>query len=198
MNPSDHCTTVDCGRLTTLYLCTQCIVELDGLLEDVPALIEFMDGPITMTSVTKGPGMGNGAGNPGSKPPINLDALLLRSWLAQLPDRAHAEAMDNPNAGRTLYMARIWVTRARQLVWGNEETTIDHEELRDRVKEIAPPMPVRKLVPWLRENAKITITGKDIRNWVSRHKIKAAESKPQPTYHPHEVLSAWHQTRNGG
>jgi len=191
----EPCTTEDCRRLTSLYLCAECIVELDGLLEDVPALIPLLDGPITMTSVTKGPGMGNGSGHPGSKPPINLDALQLRAWLNQLPDRAHAEAMDNPNAGRTLYMARIWVKRARQLVWGSEEETIDHETNRQRVRDIAPPMPTRQLVPWLREHAKITITAKDVRNWALRKKLKAVAEKPSPTYYPHEVLDAWHATR---
>jgi hypothetical protein len=121
---SNECTTEDCRRDTTLYLCTECIIELDGLLKDVPALVEMLDGPITMTAVTKGPGMGNGAGHPGSKPPINLDALLLKAWLCRLPDRAHGEAMDNPNAGQTLYMARIWVKQARELVWGPEDKRV--------------------------------------------------------------------------
>ncbi|MBT2594745.1 hypothetical protein [Arthrobacter sp. ISL-72] len=116
------CTTEDCHRLTTLYLCTSCIVELDSLLEDVGALVRLIDGPIARTSVTRNAASsGGGGGHPGSKPAINLDAMLLKAWLCQLPARAHAEAMDNPKAGETLYMARIWVKQARDLVWGPED-----------------------------------------------------------------------------
>lgn len=118
------CTTEDCYRLTTLSLCTTCIVELADLLKDVPVLISLLDGPISRTSVTRSPGAGGGSGHPGSKPAINLDALLLKAWLCQLPDSAHAEAMDNPNAGRTLYMARFWVQDGRDLVWGPEDKRV--------------------------------------------------------------------------
>ena len=117
------CTTPECHRLTTLYLCTDCIIELDGLLEDVPVLVRLLDGPINRTSVTKNPGSGAG-GHAASKPAINLDALLLKAWLCQLPSRAHGEAMENPDAGRTLYMARIWVPQACDLVWGPEDKRV--------------------------------------------------------------------------
>lgn len=119
-----HCTTPECHRETTLYLCTDCIIELDALLQDVPALLRFIDGPIARTSVTRNPGSGGGGGHPGSKPAINLDALLLKAWLCQLPYGAHAAAMDNPKAGKTLYMARIWVKQARDLVWGPEDKRV--------------------------------------------------------------------------
>ncbi|WP_139244209.1 hypothetical protein [Arthrobacter alpinus] len=119
------CTADNCHRITSLYLCTDCIIELDDLLKDVPVLVQFMDGPIFQTSVTKSPGAsGGGGGHASSKPPINLDALLLRQWLCQLPRRAHGEAMENPDAGRTLFMAREWVGRGRDLVWGPEDKRV--------------------------------------------------------------------------
>lgn len=118
------CTTPDCYRETTLALCMACIVELAGLLEDVPSLVRLLDGPISRTSVTRNPGSGGGGGHPGSKPAINLDALLLKAWLCQLPSSAHSEAMENPNAGETLYMARIWVKQGRDLVWGPEDKRV--------------------------------------------------------------------------
>ena len=190
------CTADECQTLTTLSLCTNHILELDELLQDVPTLINFLTGPIHRTSVTHKPGGGSfGGSHPGSKPPINLDALLLQAWLKQLPARAHNEAMENPQAGRTLHMAQIWVTNARTLVWGPEDPVIDHEENQARIKDAAPPMPTRDLIPWLRNNARITITGKDIRNWAARGKISPVEKKPRPTYHPHDVLQAWRDTR---
>ena len=192
----DRCTTPECANLTAAgYLCSPCIVELDSLLDDVPALIPLLAGARAGTAVVRKAGQGSGGGHPGSRPPGSLDAMLLQAWLQQLPARAFDEAENNPHAGRTLYMARIWVPQARQLVWGAETEEVDHEELRERVRDIAPPMPTRQLLPWLRTNAKIAITSMDIRDWARRGKLTPAEREPVPTYHPHEVLNAWHTTR---
>lgn len=117
------CTTDDCNRLTTLYLCTTCIVELAELLDDVSPILQLMDGAFYGTSVTRNPGAGGG-GVASSKPAMNIDAFLLRAWLNQLPASAHAEAMDNPTAGRTLYMAREWIAAGRDLVWGPEDKRV--------------------------------------------------------------------------
>lgn len=191
------CTTEGCGKATSLYLCTGCIVELDGLLQDVPALIDMLAGVRAGTAVVRNPAAGSTGGVAGSKPPGSIDAMMLQAWLLQLPQRAHDAAADNPSAGQWLYMARIWVRQARELVWGPEEPVIDHEANRRKLEKAAPPMPTRELLPWLRKHAKITITSTDVRNWVRRRKLVAVESYPQPTYHPHEVLAAWHDTRAG-
>lgn len=192
------CTTEDCGRLTTLYLCTECIVELDDLLKDVPTLCQFLQDVIYRTSVTRKPGTGGGGSHPKSTPPINFDADELRDRLHSLPHRAHTEAMENPYAGRTLFMARMWVKRARTLVWGPEDPPIDHDANLQRIKDAdIEPMPTRELVPWLKAKAGIVITGMDIRNWARRGKLKAVPTEPHPSYHPHEVITAWHDTRAG-
>lgn len=189
-----NCTTPECGHLTTLYLCTGCIVELDGLLKDVPGLIGRLDEVRAGTAVVCTPG-GSIGGNAGSKPPGNLDAMMLQAWLAQLPERAHVAAHDYPNAGEWLYMARIWVPHARELAWGFQEPEIDHDSIRAKIRDAAPPMPTRELLPWLRKNARIAITSMDIRDWARRGKLVPVDREPQPTYHPHEVLAAWHDTR---
>jgi hypothetical protein len=116
-------------------------------------------------------------------------------WLGYLPERAHGAAMDDPEAGRKLYMARIWVPQARYLVWGAEEEVVDHEANRRKLEKAAPPMPTRELLPWLRKHARITITSMDVRDWARRGKLVPVEREPQPTYHPHEVLGIWHDTR---
>lgn len=119
------CTAPDCMNVTTIFLCTECILKFDDLLKDVGVLVAFMGGPIFQTSVTRSPGAsGGGGGHASSKPPINIDALLLRSWLCQLPVSAHAEAMNNPDAGRTLFMAKDWVGKGRDLVWGPEDKRV--------------------------------------------------------------------------
>lgn len=190
------CTTEGCNRGTTIYLCTACIVELDGLLKDVPDLIGRLDEVRAGTAVI-GPQNGTMGGHAGSRPPGSLNAWTLQQWLYQLPERAHDAAFDNPEAGQTLYMARIWVASARELCWGPTEPVIDHEANRERLKEAAPPMPTRELLPWLRKYAKITITSMDVRDWARRGKLRPVERYPLPTYHPHEVLNAWHDTRAG-
>ena len=93
------CTAPDCYRETTLFLCTDCIVELDALLQDVPALLSMIDGAIEQTAVTRNPGSGGSSNPAGSKPAANLDAMMLKVWLGQLPERAHTVAADNPKAG---------------------------------------------------------------------------------------------------
>lgn len=119
------CTTEDCGRLTTLYLCTTCIVELAELLDDVAPILLLIDGAFHGTSVTRSPGSsGGGGGVASSRPAMNVDAYLLKAWLNQLPTSAHAEAMDNPTAGQTLYMAREWISSGRDLVWGPEDKRV--------------------------------------------------------------------------
>ncbi|MFJ4026041.1 hypothetical protein ACIPWF_00705 [Paenarthrobacter sp. NPDC089989] len=119
------CTTEDCTRQTALYLCTDCIVELDSLLADVGPLLQFIGGAIDQTAVTRSPGAsGGGGGVAKSRPAMNVDAYLLRAWLHQLPARAYEEAADNPKAGEILYMARDWVSKARDLVWGPEDSRV--------------------------------------------------------------------------
>lgn len=119
-----NCTGPDCTKETSLFLCTTCIVELDQLLQDVPFLTSVLDGPIARTSVTSSPGAGGGGGKAGSKPAVNLDALLLKAWLCQLPRGAHHQAMENEDAGQVLFMARLWVEQARDLVWGPEDRRV--------------------------------------------------------------------------
>lgn len=119
-----NCTTEKCYRDTELYLCTECILEFDELLKDVPALIELLAGARAGTAVVRKPGSSVGGGPQGSRPPGSLDAMMLQAWLSQLPTRAHAAAMDNPDAGQWLYMARIWIQQARDLVWGQEEKRV--------------------------------------------------------------------------
>lgn len=118
------CTTDDCNRLTTLYLCTVCIVELADLLQDVRPILDRIDAVIYRMTVTRAPGSGGGGGVPGSTPAMNVDAYMLKAHLHSLPHSAHAEAMENPRAGWTLFMARDWISTGRDLVWGPEEKRV--------------------------------------------------------------------------
>ena len=90
-------------------------------------------------------------------------------------------------------LVREWVEKAELLISGPEPERVDHAANRERVKEIAPPMPTRELLPWLKENAKITLTSQHVRDWVRRGHLRPVQREPQPTYHPHEVIAAWHR-----
>ncbi|UKA59174.1 hypothetical protein [Arthrobacter sp. FW306-2-2C-D06B] len=192
---SNECTTHDCQNQTHLYLCDQCIRDLQAWLDKVPVLIAALGVTIAKLDMVRPAGGGwNAGGKPGSAAPINLDALQLQENLKTVSRRAQDYAHDVRLAG-IAWLIADWVTKAELLVSGPEEPPVNHAANRERIKGIAPPMPTRQLVPWLRQNAQIVLTGKDIRNWAHRGKLKAVSRLPTPTYHPHEVLDIWYETR---
>ena len=192
-----ECTTEDCQHFTSTYLCSQCVSDLQQWLDKIPALIDALYVTIAKLDNVRSAGGGGGGGSkPGSKAPINLDASELRANLCSVGKDAKAYAMDERAAGLA-WLIQDWATKAELMVSGPEAETVNHARNRERIRNIAPPMPTRELLPWLRTNAKIAVTSMDIRNWARRGKLVPAEREPQPTYHPHEVLSAWHDTRAG-
>lgn len=195
---SHECTTSDCQHQTSTYLCTQCVRDLQAWLDKIPTLITELSVTIAKLDNVRPPNAGwNSGGAPGSAEPINLDALQLQENLKSVGTSAKDYAHDERAAGLA-WLIQDWVTKAEILVSGPEEPPVNHAALRDRVKDIAPPMPTRQLVPWLREKAGVIVKGQQIRDWARRGKLHAAEAGPTPTYHPHEVIDAWHQTRKEG
>lgn len=194
---SIECTTADCRNHTSTYLCTQCVRDLQAWLDMVPHLVEALTVTIAqLDNVRPASGGGGGGHKPGSAAPINLDALQLQENLRTVGWNAKTYAGDERAAGLA-WLIQDWVTKAELLVSGPQEDRVNHHANRERVRNIAPPMPTRQLVPWLKEKAGIAVTSMDIRNWARRGKLHAVASQPQPTYHPHEVISAWHDTRAG-
>lgn len=192
-----ECTTADCYNHTSTYLCPRCTSDLQQWIDKIPVLIEALSVTVAKLDNVRPAGGGGGGGGghkPGSAAPINLDALQLQENLRTVGNDAKAYAMDERAAGLA-WLIQEWVTKAERFVSGPDEPPVNHAANRERVKGIAPAMPTRTLVPWLRANAQVIVTSKDIRNWVFRGKLKAAEQTPQPTYHPHEVLDAWYETR---
>lgn len=192
---SNECTTQDCANWTSTYLCTQCVRDLQAWLDKVDVLIDALGVTIAKLDNVRPAGGGwNSGSKPGSAAPINLDALQLQQNLCSVRRYAEDYARDERAAG-IAWLIRDWVTKAELLVSGPEEPPVNHAANRERIKGIAPPMPTRQLVPWLRDNAKIIVTSKDIRNWAHRGKLKAVNRLPTPTYNPHEVLDVWYETR---
>ena len=192
---SQECTTADCANHTSTYLCGQCVRDLQAWLDKVPLLIAALNVTVAKLDNVRPAGGGwNSGGKPVSAAPINLDALQLQENLRTVWANAHDYAQDSRAAGLA-WLIQDWVTKAELLVSGPEEPPVNHQANRERIKDIAPAMPTRQLVPWLRQHAQIVVTSMDIRNWARRGKIRPVATEPQPTYHPHEVLDAWHDTR---
>lgn len=193
---SQECTTEDCANHTSTYLCRQCVSDLQQWIDKIPPLITELSVTVARLDNVRPAGGGwNSGGKPGSAAPINLDALQLQENLRSVSPKASAYAQDERAAGLA-WLIQDWVTKAELYVSGPEEPPINHHENQRRIKDAElPPMPVRELVPWLKEKAGIVITGMDIRNWARRGKLKPVPTEPHPSYHPHEVINAWHDTR---
>lgn len=191
-----ECTSMDCGMDATLYLCPQCIRDLDAWLAKCAEILPELDVTIARLDNVRVGNVegGNGSKSAGSSAPLNLDAMQLKINLATLTQSAEHYAHDQFAAG-IAWTVQGWYTKAELLISGPEEERVDHQANREKIEQIAPPMPTRQLIPWLRNNAKLAIKGKDIRNWASRGKLRPVEREPQPTYWPHEVIQAHKETR---
>lgn len=189
------CTTPDCGRPTETYLCKQCVSDLEKWLEQIPLLLPELDVTIARLDVTRpGNSETRSTNVAGSAAPANLDALQLKLNLASVTHTAAEYAKEDHAAG-TAWIIQEWCKNAELMISGPEEPHINHDANKERVKEIAPPMTTRHLIPWLRKNAKIAIVAKDIRNWAARGKLVPVERQPLPTYWPHEALQVHKETR---
>ena len=193
---SQECTTEDCANQTHNYLCGRCVSDLQAWIDKIPVLIIELSVTIAKLDNLRPAGGGGGGGGhkPGSEAPINLDALQLQENLRSVGSYAPYYAQD-PQAAGLAWLIQDWVTKAERMVSGPDEPPVNHHANRERIKGIAPAMPTRQLVPWLRQNAKVVVTSMDIRNWARRGKLQPVEREPSPTYHPHEVLDAWYETR---
>lgn len=189
------CTTSDCNQPTDLYLCNQCVSDLQASIEYAHRLLPDLDVTIARLDVTR-------PGNPetrttnvaGSSAPANMDALQLKLNMEAVNQTAAQYAHD-PRVAGMAWLLGEWCKSAELLISGPEEPRIDHEGNAEKVKEIAPPMTTRQLLPWLRTNARIAITSMDIRNWARRGHLRPVECEPSPTYWPHEVLQAHKEAR---
>lgn len=192
----NECATADCPNTAgKLYLCDGCTRDLAGRLEQGKALIPEMGVTIAgLDNVKTGNAEGcNGDRVAGSDAPLDLAALDVQMTLQEdtrYPASAYAaDPWSAHDAGRVIAN----VIRAELMVSGPEDEHVDHARNRRRITEAAPAMPTRALLPWLRENARIAITGQQIRHWAARGHLTPAQRDPLPTYWPHEVIAAYHR-----
>lgn len=187
-----------------LYLCPQCIQDLDAWLEKGRTIVPEMGVTIArLDNVRPTNNEGNnGTKSAGSAAPLNIGALELQMSLEDDLRFTAADYAADPWSATKAPDVIERIKEAELLVSGPEDEYIDHAANRAKVNDIAPPMPMRELLPWLRTNAKMTITSKAIESWVHRGFLTPATrgSRAAPgipavssTYHPHEVIRAWHE-----
>lgn len=188
-----ECTTEDCQNWTSTYLCTQCVNDLQAWIDLAHGYAPELDVTIARQDVLRRAGSpGGGAVASESPMPWNTDADQLQRNLQSIDRDAKAYSQD-PNAAGIAWMIQEWCRKAERLISGPEPETVNLEAVREKVQNIAPPMPTRQLLPWLRDKAGITIKRSDINNWRQRGQLNPVEREPQPTYHPHEVLALWNR-----
>jgi len=191
-----ECTTDNCGNHTATWLCGQCVSDLQQWIDKALLLIPELDVTIARLDVTRpGNPETRSSNHAGSAAPANLDALQLKINMQSIGRDAKEYALD-PRAAGLAWLIQDWTTKAELLISGPDEPPINHAANKERVANIAPPMTTRKLLPWLRANARIAITSQNVRDWVRRGHLKPVTHDPSPTYHPHEVVAAWHERRD--
>jgi len=190
-----ECTTDDCRNMSSAYLCTRCVSDLQAWLDRIPVLLVELRVTIARLDHVRPAGGGGGGSKPGSAAPLNLDALQLSENLRTVGSDAKTYAHDEHAAGAA-WMIQDWVTKAELLVSGPEAEHVNHAKIKDKLAQHDPgPMPTSDVVKWLKDKARIHITSMDIRNWVRRDKLTPIEQGRYPTYHPYDVLNAWHDTK---
>lgn len=185
------CTTTDCGNETSTYLCGQCVRDLQAWVDQAHTLAPELTVTIAKQDVLRKAGNGGGSGGKaGSAAPVNLDAIQLQMNLYSVDKDARAYARDERGAGLA-WLIQDWVNKAERLISGPEVETVNLAAIRERVENIAPAMPTRELLKWLRNNAGIHLTSQHIRDWVRRGHLRPSGAENPPHYLPHEVLTAY-------
>lgn len=189
------CSTEGCDSHAELYLCPPCIRDFQAWIDKGRLLIPELGVTIARLDNVRPSNVegGNGSKAAGSAAPLDITALTLQMDLQNdLSWDANDYAKDPWSVGEVPRVIED-IRKAELMISGPEDPLIDHEANKAKVKEIAPPMPTRQLLPWLRKNAKIAITSQHIRDWVRRGHLRPVEREPSPTYHPHEVIAAYNR-----
>lgn len=189
-----NCTTVDCERPATLYLCPQCITDLDAWIVKAHEYAPELDVTIARQDVLRRAGSTGGGGNKsGSTPAANLDAVQIQANLYSVDRTAEVYAHDQFAAG-IAHTIQEWCQKAERLISGPEPERVDHAHVAEQMQKVMP-MTVPLMVPWLADAMKVKLTAARIHKWAQRGKIKRANQSGDPTYHPADVLRAHHESR---
>ena len=196
MNPDlPTCTVETCERPTQMYLCSECITELQEAWDAIPALLPVLQ--LLVRGEEKPfhqPTAGGRGANMGSKPPINLSALSLVQDLQLALVCTPAQYGQQSDGWRAKLQIEQWVADAELMVYGEKEDRPTADYVKYRLRDVHP-MPVKHLLPWLQEKTGIQLTKKQVNKWAQRNKLHRRNDTGHPTYHPVDVLAAHHDDR---
>jgi hypothetical protein len=194
-NRMSTCTAPDCDNPTDLYICGACVEELAVTLAAIPDMLPVLamigrkeEQPFT-TRVSR---MG---GKAGPTTPLNFQAIALGQILNSASERTAAEYAHDPDAAHLKDWIGQQVEQARQMVYGENEQTTTTDYINYRMKQVLP-MTIPTLVPWLHETMRINLRPSRIHKWAQRGHITRTNNHGDPTYHPADVLRAYHETRS--
>lgn len=188
-----QCTTADCGMDAILYLCPQCIRDLDAWIEKCREILPELDTTIARLDNVRVGNVegGNGSKSAGSSAPLNLDAMQLKINLASLTQSAEHYAHDQFAAG-IAWTIQDWYTKAELLISGPEDDKPSEGELLRAAQEIREKVPEEMRVPdlirWLKTIHQIEIKPTRIWKWAERGHITRTNKEGRAKYSPAAVL----------
>ena len=187
---SMECTTDDCRNMTSTFLCSQCVSDLQSWIARIPILLVELRVTIARQDNVRPAGGGGGGSKPGSAAPLNFDAWQLQENLRTVGKDAKAYAHDEHAAG-SAWMIEGWCREAELLISGPEPEPANTGHARARLESEVPkePMQTRELKVWLKVTHGLEVTGEQLRQWVHRKKLERANDDGRPTYYPAVVLA---------
>lgn len=178
-----------------MYLCSECITELQAAWDAIPALLPVLQLIVRgEEQAFRQPTAGGRGGSMGSKPPINLSALSLVQDLQLALACPPAQYGLQSDGWRAKLQIEQWVADAELMVHGEKEDRPTPDYVKYRLRDVQP-MTVKHLLPWLQEKTGIHLTKKQVNKWAQRDKLQRRNATGHPAYHPVDILAAHHDDR---
>lgn len=188
------CNDLNCDNPTDLYLCGACVEEFAVTLAAIPDMLPVLamigrkeEQPFT-TRVSR---MG---GKAGPTTPLNFQAIGLSQILTSAIERTAPEYAHDPDAAELKTWIAEQVKLAEQMVYGENEQTTTADYINYRMKQVIP-MTIPTLIPWLATTMRVNLRPSRIHKWAQRGHITRTNNQGDPTYHPADVLRAYHESR---
>ncbi|NKG21090.1 hypothetical protein [Paeniglutamicibacter terrestris] len=192
--PPMICTTNDCGAESgVLYLCPQCVQDLDAWLVKARILLPDLEVTIARLDVVRPASNegNNGTKSAGSSAPLNVDAMLLKWHLQNLASSADYYAEDQ-NAAGIAWLIQEWVTKAEKVISGPEGDAPTPARIQQAAIDIREQVPEalsgKDLSLWLKNVHHMTVYPFRIRKWAERGHITRTNVDGRPTYSPAATL----------
>jgi len=184
------CTTDKCGKPTDLYLCGQCVSDLQQWLDKITETRQMLFTTMAKLDNT-GPknSEGGGGGSTGSAMPLREGAMDLRYALAIWLGHEAKDLARDPHAGGFLEEVKRLIDKAHELVDLPPEEVIDHAAARARLEtEVPGPLRPKPLLEYLKLAHGIELKESLLRKWAERKLITRTNPEGYPTYDPATVL----------